>query len=255
MNSNDNLFGKFIKSLSYKEQAYNLIKDAILFNKFRIGAVYSQEAICNELGISRTPVREALIELQKEGYISIIRGRGIKVATVTEEYARDILESRLFHEKYNAFLASKRANEKEILEMKKCIEKLKNNLSTRDGQLLYRIDHEFHKAIAKSTKNDLLFKETTYILDNYLRFENKTVYNNSIDANIVFKEHLDILNAIEERNSKKAQSLMEKHLKNSYERTLKILLKDYEWLNFFDYLILKKYKKSTWKKEEYKLKL
>ena len=47
---------------SYKEQAYRLIKEAILFNRFRVGAIYSQDDICKELGISRTPVREALPE-------------------------------------------------------------------------------------------------------------------------------------------------------------------------------------------------
>ena len=52
---------------SYKEQAYRLIKEAILFNRFRVGAIYSQDDICKELGISRTPVREALLELQKDG--------------------------------------------------------------------------------------------------------------------------------------------------------------------------------------------
>ena len=49
-----------IHTATYKNQAYDLIKDAILYNRFRVDAIYSQEAICNELGLSRTPVREAL---------------------------------------------------------------------------------------------------------------------------------------------------------------------------------------------------
>ena len=169
----DTLLGKFIKTLSYKEQAYDLIKDAILFNKFRIGAIYSQESICNELGISRTPVREALIELQKEGYITILRGRGIEVTPVTEEDAKDILEVRIFYEKNNAFLAAKRIKDEDIKLLKKCIEKLESNLSTFDSQLLYRIDHQFHRLVAKATQNNWMYKETELILDNYLRFENK----------------------------------------------------------------------------------
>ena len=217
----DTLLGKFIKTLSYKEQAYNLIKDAILFNKFRIGAIYSQESICNELGISRTPVREALIELQKEGYITIIRGRGIEVTPVTEEDAKDILEVRIFYEKNNAFLAAKRANDENIRFLKECIDKLESNLSTFDSQLLYRIDHQFHRLVAKATQNSWIYKETELILDNYLRFENKSVYNNSIDGQLVFKEHLVIFNAIRDKEAEKAKKLMEKHLVNSYYRTLK----------------------------------
>ena len=203
----DTLLGKFIKTLSYKEQAYDLIKDAILFNKFRIGAIYSQESICNELGISRTPVREALIELQKEGYITILRGRGIEVTPVTEEDAKDILEVRIFYEKNNAFLAAKRIKDEDIKLLKECIEKLESNLSTFDSQLLYRIDHQFHRLVAKATQNNWMYKETELILDNYLRFENKSVYNNSIDGQLVFKEHLAIFNAIKDKDSEKAKKI------------------------------------------------
>ena len=76
-----------IHTETYKNQAYDLIKNAILYNRFRVDAIYSQEAICTELGISRTPVREALLELQKEGYVSFARGKGVKVVPVTEQDA------------------------------------------------------------------------------------------------------------------------------------------------------------------------
>ena len=87
---------------SYKEQAYRLIKEAILFNRFRVGAIYSQDDICKELGISRTPVREALLELQKDGYVSFSRGKGVQVVPVSDRDARDILETRMYIECINA---------------------------------------------------------------------------------------------------------------------------------------------------------
>ena len=70
---------------TYKEQAYQQIKDAILFNRFRIGAIYSQESICKELGISKTPLREALLELQTDGYVTFCRGRGVLIQPVSYE--------------------------------------------------------------------------------------------------------------------------------------------------------------------------
>ena len=85
MNDESLLGGGYIQTNTFKEQAYELIKDAILYNRFRIGAIYSQEAICNKLRISRTPVREALLELQKEGYVCFCRGKGVKVVPVTEK--------------------------------------------------------------------------------------------------------------------------------------------------------------------------
>lgn len=77
---------------TYKEQAYKLIKEAIIFQHLKPNQLYSQEEICNELGISRTPVREALLELQRERYICFCRGRGINVLPITEEEAKSILE-------------------------------------------------------------------------------------------------------------------------------------------------------------------
>ena len=64
----DSLFGSDpISSHTYKEQAYRLIKDAIIYRKMKVGVVYSQDGICADMQISRTPVREALLELQQEG--------------------------------------------------------------------------------------------------------------------------------------------------------------------------------------------
>ncbi|MBU5668630.1 GntR family transcriptional regulator [Peptoniphilus sp. MSJ-1] len=220
--SNQDIFSNSdqIVKRTYKDQAYNLIKNAILYNKFRIGATYSQQEICDELGISRTPVREALLELQKEGYVSFARGKGVEVVPVTDETAHDILETRLILEGINAKIAAERRTDEDIKYIYSCLGELKKNLSTFDGQALYRIDHQFHRSIARATHNKILYNQTELILDNYLRFENKSVYNNSIDGNNVFKEHEMIANAINEGNSDKSKKLMENHLKESYSRTL-----------------------------------
>ena len=169
---------------SYKEQAYRLIKEAILFNRFRVGAIYSQDDICKELGISRTPVREALLELQKDGYVSFSRGKGVQVVPVSDRDARDILETRMYIECINAKLAANRAAQRDLQAMRESLDRLRDQLSTRDGQHLYRLDHIFHRAVAAATQNRLLYRECELLLDHYLRFEVKSVYNNSIDAKI-----------------------------------------------------------------------
>lgn len=214
------LGGGYIHTNTYKEQAYELIKDAVLYNRFRVGAIYSQEAICNELAISRTPVREALLELQKEGYVCFSRGKGVKVVPVTEEDAKDILEMRIFTEKNNARLAASRGTDEAIDEIMRCLEELSSKLVTRDSRMLYRIDHKFHRSIALAAGNGWMLRQTCLILDNYLRFEVKSVYNNSIDAQVVMEEHEAIGNAIKDRNAEKAEHAMNRHLMNSYKRTL-----------------------------------
>lgn len=220
MNDESLLGGGYIHTNTFKEQAYELIKDAVLYNRFRIGAVYSQEAICNELGISRTPVREALLELQKEGYVCFCRGKGVKVVPVTEDDARDILEMRMLMERNNARLAAVRSTDEEIEGLLQCLDELKRNLDSRDSRFLYRIDHKFHRGIANATHNGWMSRETGLLLDNYLRFEVKSVYNNSIDAQVVWEEHQAIGAAIRDRNPEKAEQAVSRHLNNSYKRTL-----------------------------------
>ena len=187
---------------SYKEQAYRLIKEAILFNRFRVGAIYSQD------------------ELQKDGYVSFSRGKGVQVVPVSDRDARDILETRMYIECINAKLAANRAAQRDLQAMRESLDRLRDQLSTRDGQHLYRLDHIFHRAVAAATQNRLLYRECELLLDHYLRFEVKSVYNNSIDAKIVFDEHVAICDAIAEGSAERAEQAMARHLTNSYRRTV-----------------------------------
>lgn len=210
-----------IKKNTYKEQAYELLKNAILYNGLRMGAIYSQDDLCSELGISKTPIREALLELQQEGYVKICRGRGVEIVPVSADDARDILEARLMIECGNARMAAKKLTEEMKREIKSTLAELNDKLSSRDERMLYRVDHQFHREIAMAGGNKWLTEETDKLLDHYLRFEEKSVYNNSIDANIVYREHQAIGDAIIEGNADKAEAMMRRHLNNAYNRTLK----------------------------------
>lgn len=210
---------KFDK-MTFKEKAYVLIKNAIMFNKFRVEGIYSQDDICEEIEISKTPVREALLQLQNEGFVKILRGKGVQIVPVNNESAKDIIETRLLLEVNNAFFAASVLDDSDELEIKECLDNLKNCLISKDSNTLYVIDHAFHKSIAKATQNKIFYKQTCLILDNYLRFENKNVYNNLIDGKKVFKEHRLIAEAIFNRNPKNASRNMETHLIKSYNRTL-----------------------------------
>lgn len=205
---------------SYKDIAYERIKDAILFNRFRIGAIYSQESICRELGISKTPLREALLELQTDGYVSFCRGRGVLIQPVSYEKAHDILETRITMEPICAQLAAQRADEEDRQKMKNLLTSLQEGLPSEDGQRLYRIDHSFHRMVIKASHNEMFYRFLDVILDHYLRFEVKSVYNNSIDARKVYMEHRKVYEAIAAGDEKKAYKAMETHLKNSFARTL-----------------------------------
>lgn len=200
-----------------------MIKNAIMFNKFRVEGIYSQDDICEEIEISKTPVREALLQLQNEGFVKILRGKGVQIVPVNNESAKDIIETRLLLEVNNAFFAASVLDDSDELEIKECLDNLENCLISKDSNSLYVIDHAFHKSIAKATQNKIFYKQTCLILDNYLRFENKNVYNNLIDGKKVFEEHRLIAEAIFNSNPKNASRNMETHLIKSYNRTLRAI--------------------------------
>ena len=99
---------------SYKEQAYRLIKEAILFNRFRVGAIYSQDDICKELGISRTPVREALLELAAMGLVEERPYSGTFVRHLKASDIEDIYNTRAFLDEYAARQAARLATQEQL---------------------------------------------------------------------------------------------------------------------------------------------
>ncbi len=209
-----------VKTPTYKEQAYKLIKEAILYQKLTPDAIYSQEEICQQLGISRTPVREALLELQKEGYLLFYRGKGIQIVSLDRKAIHDILEIRIYQEMAAAELAAKRATEEDVAWIAECLETQRKHLNSQDIDLCYRLDHKFHRAIAKASHNDLIYQSIDEVLDHYLRFEVLTIYNSYGGANAIWTEHSALYEAIKAHEPQKARTAAEEHLQDAYRRTL-----------------------------------
>ncbi len=209
-----------IKTPTYKEQAYKLIKEAVIYQKFQPDVIYSQEAICQELGISRTPVREALLELQKEGYIRFCRGKGIQIVSLDDQGIHDIMEMRLYQEIIAAELAAKRASAEDVDYIGSCLEENLAYLKSRDIDLCYQMDHKFHRSVARAAHNELLYRAIDNVLNHYLRFEALTIYNSYGDANTIWKEHSALFDAIRTHDPARAREAAEKHLRGSYGRTL-----------------------------------
>lgn len=209
-----------LESTSYKDQAYRMIKDAILYRRFKVGVVYSQDSVCTEMGISRTPVREALLELQKEGYVYFMRGRGFAVLPVTAEEARDIVEMRYYIELTGCRLAAERHTVRQLDNIYKTIELMQHELCSVDPVSLYKFDREFHRAIFEAAGNKKLLMTMEDIRDNFLRFETLTAFDRYESAKAVLNEHIAVYESIKTRSCDFAEKQMSVHLKNTVERTV-----------------------------------
>ena len=210
-----------ISTTTYKDQAYQVIKEAILYRRLKVGEIYSQDNICNQLNISRTPVREALLELSKEGYVSFLRGKGIMVTPIESKEATDIVELRKILEIAGCRLAAERATQEQMDEIKKHLCSMEYGITQNDGpEELYKVDRRFHRSIFLAAGNTWLLDTVEKCRDHYLRVESQTAFNTREMCQEVLKEHYEIYHAICARNEDEAVRAMTIHLDRTCERTL-----------------------------------
>lgn len=215
-----------LKNATLKEQAYSLIKDAILYRRLQKNVVYSQDDLCEELGISRTPVREALIELQNENFISFVRGRGFKVVELTKKEALDIVEMRRDIELFGAELAAKRINDDQLTRLEAKHEKMADSINSKNTKLLYSLDYDFHNIIFEATGNSWLIDTIIKLRTHFLRVETQSAFSDIKTAKAVLKEHEGVVEALKKHNPKMARKAMEHHLNCTYKRTVTNILND-----------------------------
>ncbi len=200
-----------------KNQAYDIIKNAILNQKIKTDRIYSQEFLSLELGISRTPVREALLQLQNEGIINIYRGRGIQVVTPTKKNLLDIVELLEAVECKACQLAAKRIDDKTLLHLQDSFNQLigKNN----PHQVYEFLEHDLycHQIIAKATANDKLIKCIEGVHSQFLRAGTVFRFSEERLEQIAF-EHNEILNALQNHSEQEAFSAMLKHMQGTFNR-------------------------------------
>ncbi len=129
------------KSASLKEQAYKAILDAIVSKQMQRGQIYSEQWFADSFQISRTPVREALLQLRTEGLIEVRPNRGVIIRDLTEEDARDLMQMRGAIESYCAAYMAEHFREPEaqaaIERIRAAIERCHENFNQADELLIH----------------------------------------------------------------------------------------------------------------------
>ena len=212
--------GSQVLPMTYKQKSYQLIKDAILYRRFQTGIIYSQDELCAQLGISRTPVREALLELQKEGYVSILRGRGIEIVPITRKQAKDIIEMRRIIELAGSELAAERATPLHVSRLYASLETMKQKISFNDDHLLYQHDRKFHNQIFEASGNSKLLETMEDLRDLFLRIETLKAFQREEGRLEIVNEHWKVYEAIANHDPGLARRSMLEHLDQTYARTV-----------------------------------
>jgi DNA-binding GntR family transcriptional regulator len=214
-----NQFTELKKPVALTDWAYQWIKGEILSLTLSPGAQLNINNLTEELNISRTPIREALLRLEKDGLVRVIPRAGFYVTEITrrdleELYEiRELLESRAIEEAVNNM---------SDLDLKLIDGNIKgSHLSVRDKEVdnFLRLEIEFHTFLINHSSNQRLISIMESLHDLTLRWRTLSVRSLE-NLNLSYEEHQRIAQAVKARDSKKASQLMSEHIRNSQARIL-----------------------------------
>jgi DNA-binding GntR family transcriptional regulator len=217
------LSSRFLKrSQSLQEQAYQALRTAILSGELVPGQRLVETQLAQMLQVSRTPIREALRQLQI-GDLAVDDQGVMKVATFTSEDARKLYECRLALENVSVNEACQKISDRQLTQIERLIQKAEKLLSAKPTKLtnfqLLDLDYQFHRTIAQGSNNEWLVALLDQLFDKMILLRIQTLLSNPTVLEVRW-EHRQIYDAIAQRNSKKAIQAVQEHLVASQARVV-----------------------------------
>ena len=207
------------------DHVYRSIKNAIITAQREPYERLIEEAIAADLGTSRTPVREALQKLEKEGLIFRRPNLGFAVKGVTEEEVEDILDLQCVLEGHAGRLAASRITEDELRALDDLIARQEDCLANSDVETFIRLDGEFHDALHRGAKNARLYDLVQGLRDSIDRYR-VIVFRSHARLHLSVKDHKEMVSLMKTKNGRKIEKLIRTHMirgKNIIKRRIKRL--------------------------------
>ncbi|MFO8035846.1 MAG: GntR family transcriptional regulator [Anaerolineales bacterium] len=203
------------------EKAYREIKERIVRTKLPPGSVVNEADLMNDLKFGRTPIREALKQLQIEGLVVVKPRRGIFVSDLSITDLSKIFEVRIVLEGLAARLATERITPHQLERLQALADQYRKSSPSRKEQLI-QLDSEFHSLIAEATHNHFLQTNLEHYYNLSLRIWYLALPQTSIE-DINVEVHLDITEAISSGDAKKAEREITQHIKDFHTTIKKYL--------------------------------
>lgn len=199
---------------SLTEQAAQSIRDRIVRGLLLPGAPLSEIALAQELGVSKTPVREALIELKRQGLVEIHPQRGTFVFAMTAEEVRDLAEMRAVLEGAALRLATERDGDGLCHRWEPIVAAMQEAAAGDDAETYRGLDGDFHQAIVDAAGNRFLGEAFTAIAFRIQALRSRLSLAPALNA-ASLDEHVQLLEMVGNRRSKKAADLLLSHIERT----------------------------------------
>jgi len=211
---------KIESPLSLKELAFRSIKLAIISNKLQAGKLYTQQGIAREVGFSKTPVREALLDLAYQGFIEVISRKGFKVRSLTAKEIQDLYNVRIALEAMVMRSIVNIMTSEHFRYIEGLQELERKTLNDHNNYGYIAIDRELHLYMIKITGNNYLMKAYENIRDIVDWMGLKALIKPERLAEVM-REHEKIISCLKEKDGHGAEIAMEEHIVMTRENVIR----------------------------------
>ena len=209
----DNLQIQMNDFLPLRDVVFNTLRQAILTGDLKPGERLMEIHLANKLGVSRTPIREAIRKLELEGLVTMIPRRGAEVAQITEKSMNDVLEVRRSMDALCVELACERISEEELQELDGACDAFAEAVKTKDIRRIAQADVALHDIIVQATGNRRLVQLINNLSEQMYRYRFEYLKDISRHQSLI-QEHRMIYEGIRERNKEVASSAAKLHIDN-----------------------------------------
>ncbi|MCU6747115.1 MULTISPECIES: GntR family transcriptional regulator [Lachnospiraceae] len=202
--------------LPLRDVVFNTLRQAILRGELKPGERLMEIQLANKLGVSRTPIREAIRKLELEGLVLMIPRKGAEVAEITEKNLRDVLEVRCALEELAVQLACDRIDKQGIHKLQQAAKNFASVLDSEDITKIAEADVAFHDIIYMATENQRLIQLLNNLREQMYRYRIEYLKKKEYYPRLL-AEHQDIIQAIANREHERATKITSQHIDNQVE--------------------------------------
>ncbi len=206
--------------LPLRDVVFNTLRHAILKGELEPGERLMEIALAQKLGVSRTPIREAIRKLELEGLVVMVPRKGAEVADITEKDLRDVLEVRTALEELSIELAMKNITDEDYENLKKASKSFAKDSEGDDLIKIAEADVAFHEIIYMATGNKRLIQMINNLREQMYRYRLEYIKDKSTHARLV-EEHERIIEAMQKQDVNAAKAAIKLHVENQEENILK----------------------------------
>lgn len=213
MSEHHNLVLQTDDFLPLRDVVFNTLRQGILKGELKPGERLMEIHLADQLGVSRTPIREAIRMLELEGLVKMIPRKGAQVSSISKEDLKDVLEVRKALDTLAISLACERIDEEGLERLKRAAVVFKNSVKTNDSTKIAEADVKFHDCIHYASGNKRLSSMVNNLAERLFRYRLEYI-KECEDRTQLINEHDEIVRCIEQGDKEGAIKIIEQHIDN-----------------------------------------